>query len=443
MQALIVSLVVLFPLLVAASLEAAEEGDRQSHFQRADSYTVKVRTSVEYPFLKDEVGSSSGAGFLINKAAGWIATNAHVSSRNPSSLEVAFKGETFITGQLLYVDDLLDLAIIKVASAAIPEKAQEAELACELDPPIGVAVGAYGHPFGLSYSGTRGIVSGTRFRWGRYWIQTDAAINKGNSGGPLISLETGKVIGINSATYSKYISEGIGFAVPMTHACHVIKLLEDGHDPSPSILPVSFAVDDDSENDLIVAAVYKNQRANWPLQPEDRVVALASQPDVKLKSQAALIHALRGKTRDIELIVERSGDLINIVIKNHVRTNLLDRVGVHVSGIIFGKKSLSDDELMNPDGFLIINDVKSASAGELAGLKSYSLLHSIDGNTITSVNELCTYLLDAEASGKEVKFVTRRAAWGYRSRNKFKAHKVVPKNVRLIGPRAPEGCWKT
>jgi len=103
-------------LLEGPRLDAAEDGDQRSHFQRADSYTVKVRTSVEYPFIKDSVGSSRGAGFLLYKATGWIATNAHVSSRNPSSLEIAFKGETYIDAQLLYVDRLLDLAIIKVAS---------------------------------------------------------------------------------------------------------------------------------------------------------------------------------------------------------------------------------------------------------------------------------------------------------------------------------------
>ena len=313
------------------------------------------------------------------------------------------------------MDHLLDLAIIKVASSAIPERAQEAQLACESDPPIGAPVGAYGHPFGLSYSGTRGIVSGNRFRWGRYWVQTDAAINGGNSGGPLISLDTGRVIGINSATFSKHVSEGIGFAVPMTHACRVIKLLQDGEDPSPSLIPVSFALDEDSEDDLVVATVYQQQLVTWPLKPGDRVIALANQPNEKLKSQAALIHALRGKPKNIELIVERLGERRNISVTNKPLPNLLDRVGVHVSGIIFAKKRLKDDELMNPEGLMLVHDVKKASAGKLAGVKAFSFLYSVDGKSITTVKELCRYLLDAEKLGNRVAFVTRQTDWEYRS----------------------------
>ncbi|HIC70767.1 MAG TPA: hypothetical protein EYO88_01575, partial [Alphaproteobacteria bacterium] len=90
----------------------AEGTDSQkTHFESANNYTVKIRSRVEYPFLKDERGSFLGAGFLINKALGWVATNAHVSASNPSVVEVAFKGEKFSEAKLVYVDHLLDLAV--------------------------------------------------------------------------------------------------------------------------------------------------------------------------------------------------------------------------------------------------------------------------------------------------------------------------------------------
>jgi serine protease Do len=440
MRTLIAALTCLMLLFHVSALCANEGGDQRSHFQKADTYTVKVRTTVEYPFGKDKAGSSAGAGFLIDKGLGWIATNAHVSSRNPSKIEIAFKGDDYIDGQLLYVDHLLDLAIIEVASSAISDSAQQALLECDTDPDIGTPVGAYGHPFDLSYSGTRGIVSGNRFRWGRYWVQTDAAINSGNSGGPLINLDTGKVVGINSATFSKFISEGIGFAVSVPHVCRVIELLKTDINPSPPYIPVSFAVDDDSENDLVVAVVYQNQPVTWPLQPGDRVVALARNPDVELNSQAALIHALRGETGPVELIIERSGNTEPVFVDVQSRVNLLDRIGVHVSGVIFGKQELKDDELMNPNNLLFIHDVKYGSSGELSGVEGWSYLISVDGHSITTVKQLCTYLTDSGAAGEQVRLVTRRVDWGYRAQTKYRSHTIDVNDVRLVGPRAPEQC---
>ena len=65
----------------------------------------------------------------------------------------------------------------------------------------GMAVAAYGHPHGLSFSASRGIISQLRTYEGDDWVQTDAAINPGNSGGALIDLETGQVVGVNANSF--------------------------------------------------------------------------------------------------------------------------------------------------------------------------------------------------------------------------------------------------
>ena len=72
-------------------------------------------------------------------------------------------------------------------------------LDCGTMPPVAHSVGAFGHPWGFRFTGTRGITSAVTTRLGPNMLQTDAPINEGNSGGPLISLETGKVVGINTA----------------------------------------------------------------------------------------------------------------------------------------------------------------------------------------------------------------------------------------------------
>ena len=431
-------------IILAASFGQSVLADgidpQKTHFENANTYTVKIRSRVEYPFLKDERGSFSGAGFLINDSLGWIATNAHVSASNPSVVEVAFKGEKFAEAQLIYVDHLLDLAVLKVPLTKIPSFAKKADLECDIEPIVGSPVGAYGHPFSLDYSGTRGIVSGNRYRWGRYWVQTDAAINSGNSGGPLINLDTGKVIGINSATYSKRMSEGLGFAVQMVRACRVFKLLEEEADPSPPYIPISFAAHEQTQDELIVAAVYQKQPVSWPLKLGDRVSALAGAPEIKFKHQADLIHALRGKNGRVDLIIERSGRTQTVVVISKARPRLIDRVGVHSSGIVFDVETLKDDEVLNPDGLLFIQSVSDASIGALSGIRAWGYLASIDGKIIKTTKDLCNYLFNAEAAKRKVRLLTKHVNWDYRSQTRYSSHEITARNVKLVGPRAPEGC---
>ena len=83
--------ILVFLLSLSSPALAGNEGMQSNYFEKAKAYTVKVRTRVEYPFGKDKRGSFSGAGFLIDREAGWIITNAHVSSRNPANIEIAFK----------------------------------------------------------------------------------------------------------------------------------------------------------------------------------------------------------------------------------------------------------------------------------------------------------------------------------------------------------------
>jgi len=429
-------------LLASLLIFSFSEGaySKESFFDTAETYTVRIRTLVEYPFLKGDEGSFLGAGFLINKKLGWIVTNAHVTSRNPSSVEIAFKNEGFLEAELLYIDHLLDFAVLKIPTTSIPDRAQEPELGCAADPVVGTPVGAYGHPFSLTFSGTRGIVSGNRHRWNRYWVQTDAAINSGNSGGPLISLDNGEVIGINSATFSKRMTEGLGFAVSMVHACRVIELLERGVNPSPPFIPVSFAMDENNEDGLVVAVAYQKQPVAWPLKPGDRLIALGDGTSSEFKNQADLIHALRGMVGELELLVERDDEKIAIPILVKPRPELMDRIGVHASGIIFAKEELKDDESINPLGLLLIHSVARASIGALSRVDPYEHLSSVDGNLITSTKALCAYLKEAESSGQKVRLLTQSSDWEYRAQTTYNTHQIMATDVKLVGPRAPEGC---
>src|SRR5262245_954911 len=157
--------------------------------------------------------TGEGSGFVID-AAGTIVTNFHVVD-GADRVEVVFNDGTKLAAEVVGKDKEIDVAVLKVkpiaplkpAKFGDPEKLR-----------VGEWVLALGNPFGIGLSATSGIVSGRNrdMRTGKYdnFIQTDASINKGNSGGPLFNL-AGEVVGINTAILSPTGgSVGIGFAVP-------------------------------------------------------------------------------------------------------------------------------------------------------------------------------------------------------------------------------------
>ena len=170
--------------------------------------------------------TSLGSGFVID-SSGIIVTNNHVIA-DADEILVRFHDETSLPAELIGRDEKTDVAVLRVK----PEKALTAlPIGDSSKARVGDWVIAIGNPFGLGGSVTSGIISARQrdINSGPYdaFIQTDAAINKGNSGGPLINLD-GEVIGINTAIYSPSGgSVGIGFAVPTSIAKNVIEQLRD------------------------------------------------------------------------------------------------------------------------------------------------------------------------------------------------------------------------
>jgi len=182
-----------------------------------------------------------GSGFVVS-ADGFILTNAHVVSESGTtadSVKVVFKTQsgdgtdtTTVVATVVGVDETSDVALLKVDPAKAPA----------LDPlplgdssavQVGEAVVAIGNPLGYDFSVTSGIVSATNRNLQSPngsvipdGIQTDAAINEGNSGGPLIDA-SGQVIGINEQIASQSGgNQGLGFAVPINTAVSVMEQLQ-------------------------------------------------------------------------------------------------------------------------------------------------------------------------------------------------------------------------
>ena len=173
--------------------------------------------------------ASLGSGFVIDGENGYIITNNHVV-KDAEEIRVTFQDEETLPAELIGTDEKTDLAVLKVET----DKKLVAVEFGDSDPlRVGDWIVAIGNPFGLGGTVTAGIVSARQrdINAGPYddFIQTDASINRGNSGGPMFDVN-GKVIGINTAIFSPSGgSVGIGFAIPTALAKPVIdQIIEYG-----------------------------------------------------------------------------------------------------------------------------------------------------------------------------------------------------------------------
>ena len=171
--------------------------------------------------------SALGSGFIID-AKGIVVTNNHVI-QGADDILVRVNGDKEYKASILGADPLSDIAVLKIETNEkfIPVKFGDSDKSR-----IGDWVLAIGNPLGLSGTVTSGIISARNRSIGlsRYedYIQTDASINQGNSGGPLFNME-GDVIGINTAILGQSGSIGIGFAIPANSAKKVVnQLIEFG-----------------------------------------------------------------------------------------------------------------------------------------------------------------------------------------------------------------------
>lgn len=167
--------------------------------------------------VEEEVPRGVGSGFIIS-ADGYVMTNAHVVD-GADEVYVTLTDKREFKAKIIGADKRTDVALVKIEGSNLPRLTVGDSNKIR----VGEWVIAIGSPFGLDNTVTAGIVSAKARDTGEYLplIQTDVAVNPGNSGGPLINMR-GEVIGINSQIYSRsggYM--GISFAVPMDEAMRV------------------------------------------------------------------------------------------------------------------------------------------------------------------------------------------------------------------------------
>ena len=241
---------------VAAPVSYADAVDRTAP-SVVSIYTRTVELQQVSPRLQKLLGSSyvsrsrqdMGSGVLVSED-GYILTNSHVISR-VQNISVGLWDGRFATAQVVGNDPETDLAVLKIELSGLPA----APLAEDANVRVGDVVLAIGNAFGLSHTVTMGIISATgrndlRSVLYEDFIQTDAAINAGNSGGALINYR-GEVIGINTRNLGQMQgAQNIGFAIPIVMAKDVMQqIVENGSVRRGSIgalfsdLPLSLQTD--------------------------------------------------------------------------------------------------------------------------------------------------------------------------------------------------------
>ncbi len=178
----------------------------------------------------DRMVSSLGSGFIVDGKEGIIVTNNHVID-GAEEIQVNLHDGSKLKAELLGKDAKTDIALLKVTPRA-PLKSVKFGSSAAIR--VGDWVMAIGNPFGLGGSVTVGVISAKarNINSGPYddYLQTDASINKGNSGGPLFNMD-GEVVGVNTAIISPTGgSIGIGFAVPADTVAPVVEQLRQYHE---------------------------------------------------------------------------------------------------------------------------------------------------------------------------------------------------------------------
>ena len=258
--------------------------------------------------VRSGAGTAEGSGFVLDKD-GNVVTNQHVVD-GAQSVEVKFADGTKATAKVVGADASSDLAVVRV-SGVDSSKLQPLALADSSSAEVGNSVVAIGSPYGLEGTLTAGVVSAlgrSITSPNRYTItnaiQTDAPINHGNSGGPLLDSE-GEVIGVNSQIESDTgESTGVGFAIPSNTVKTVSNQILEGGQASHPFLGVQLS---DSEAGPAIAALTSDgPAARAGLKQGDVVTAIDGR---KVETSDDLVAAVQGhKVGDkITLTVRRSG----------------------------------------------------------------------------------------------------------------------------------------
>jgi serine protease Do len=255
-----------------------------------------------------------GSGFIISQD-GYILTNNHMVE-DAKEVKIELSDGRKFDAKIIGTDPESDVAVVKIDAENLPYL----ELADSDELEVGEWVLAIGNPLSLSHTVTAGIVSAKGRSVGladfESFIQTDAAINRGNSGGPLLNLD-GKVVGINTAILGATGNIGIGFAIPINMVKYAYKQLKEGgavqrgylgvwFDQLDSGTAASLGMDKDTRGIIISEVADDSPAKDAGLQQYDVIVEFDNEPIEDRNEFLNRVAMLKPGTK-VSLVVVRDG----------------------------------------------------------------------------------------------------------------------------------------
>lgn len=345
-----------------------------------------------------------GSGFIIS-SDGLILTNAHVV-RDAKEVTVKLKDRREFSAKVLGSDPTTDIAVLKIDATGLPTVLLGDARTLQVGDPV-LAIGA---PYGLEETATQGIVSAK----GRAlpgdtvvpFIQTDAAVNPGNSGGPLFNGK-GQVVGINAQIYSRSGGyQGLSFAIPINVALNVKdQIVEDGTVAHArlgvTIQDVNQALADSfglerPEGALVSSVVPDTAAAAAGLKPGDVITKVDGEPVTQAATLSSVIGMSAPGTK-VDLTVWRNRKSIEIAAKlgsvDSSDIQVADSDGNVQSGHIgLALRPLTSDERKQAsvDQGLLVENVAGPAAK--AGIRPGDVLLAINGRAVESVDEVKSVL---------------------------------------------------
>jgi len=375
----------------SAGDRAAERATARNDPDAITSVIRRLLSGLEAnPGNGDDAGSALGSGFVI-RADGLIVTNRHVIV-GAHSVRVRLPGGQEVPATIVGADAVTDIALLSVAAGNLPAL----RLGSSASVSVGDAVIAIGNPFGLGQTVTSGIVSarGRTLEDDPYidFLQTDAAINRGNSGGPLLATD-GTVVGVTSIIFTPSGgSVGLGFAIPAEIVAEVVAELEAhgavergylGVSAQEPTAAIATALGMAAPTGALITAVEAQGPAAGALVVGDVLLEVGKTP-VTFKTLSKITARLKPDSL-VPLTVRRDGVAQTVALKigrlplppdDPAMTGGRDtwisalKLGVSATTVQIRKVIKAEDE----GGGLIVTQLRPSGAGALAGLRVGDLI---------------------------------------------------------------------
>ncbi len=402
------------PAVVGLQAEKIVSQDSQTyHNSPFDEYFFGPRSPRQRSPQRPQ--TALGSGFVISPD-GYILTNNHmVEGAEKVTIELA-DGRKF-TAEITGTDPESDIAVIKIDADNLPYL----EFADSDTLEVGEWVLAIGNPLGFSHTVTAGIVSAK----GRSlhladienFIQTDAAINRGNSGGPLLNLE-GKVVGMNTAIYGATGNIGIGFAIPINMAKHAYKQIREGGSVARGYLGIWFRdlnseyakaldLDKDTKGAMIMDVIPDSAADKAGLKRYDIVVEFEGKPVEKSNQFLNRVAMLSPDTK-IDMVVLRDGKRKTFTVKlgkrppeGEIRGNLpadtIKELGFSVRNMT---GELAKKLGYEGDRGVVVKTVMPGSQADQAGVIPGVLIKEVNQRQINNTKEFNEEIKKAQKKGR-------------------------------------------